>query len=221
MENVRTDEAVMEDVVPRSEYQQTVRRYWYHKGGHIHYKNLYLTGKKYKLAAAVLALALVVLGFINLNLLFNVAELETNNAHLRQEFAELSYSLKSNDSTVSETVEQPATVQVQHPGAILRFDELVLIDTDYARSILFKEYRFSNIVEFQLLLENTGTDPLEPAVFLELFNHLGEPISSIKLKFNSTNQIPKLLEPGVPMSVSGVFDRPAGQQVAFFNLRAE
>ena len=115
---------------------------------------------------------------------------------------------------------QLGELQDRHPElSVLSFDSLIPLDTNYARSILLRKSEYGNAITFQLLLENTGTDPLEPAVFIELFNDSGESISSIKLALGGNSQVPTILEPGAFKSVSGEFDSPAA--AVYFKLRAE
>jgi hypothetical protein len=146
---------------------------------------------------------------------------ESEVENLIQQNYKLSRSLEDSESRLAEMMlQQPGESENVHPElSVLKFGELVPLDKNYARSILLTKSQLGNAVKFQLLLQNTGTDPLDPVVFIEFFNRSGEAISSIELAFERNNQVSTILEPGMLRSVSGEFYSPAGS--VFFKLRAE
>ena len=219
--NLGTDEETMEDLDSHADKHKLVDRYKHYKRRHAHYKNLYLAGEKYKPIAGLLSAALIMLVLVIVfNKAFVKSGLESDVENLKRQNYELNRSLESSESRVSKMLRQLGELQDRHPElSVLSFDSLIPLDTNYARSILLRKSEYGNAITFLLLLENTGTDRLEPAVYIELFNDSGESISSIKLALAGNSQVPPILEPGAVKSVSGEFDLPAA--AVYFKLRAE
>jgi hypothetical protein len=218
--NVETDEETMEDIDSHTDNRPLIDRYKHYKRRHAHYKNLYLAGKKYKPIAGILLIAFILLVLVYVFNMIIQSSKESEVENLKQQNYKLSRSLEASESRLAEMSQQLGELENRYPElSVFKFDELIPLDTNYARSILLTKSQRGNAVKFQLLLENTGTDPLEPAVYFEFFNRSGEAISSIKLAFERNSQIPTILEPGALRSVSGEFDSPAG--TVFFKLRAE
>jgi hypothetical protein len=217
---VGTDEEAI-DIDSHAGNRSLDYRYAQHKRRHAHYKNLYLAGKKYKLIAGLLSVAFILLVLVSVFNMVIQSSTESEVENLKQQNYELSRSLEASESRLAEMMlQQLGELENAHPElSVIKFGELIPLDNNYARSILLTKSQRGNAVKFQLLLENTGTDPLDPAVFIGFFNRSGEAISSIELAFERNNQVSTILEPGMFLSVSGEFDSPAGS--VLFKLRAE
>ena len=210
----------MEDIDSHADNYQLVDRYKHYKRRHAHYKNLYLTGKKYKLIAGILSLAFILLVLVYVFNMIIQSSTESDVEDLKQQNYKLSRSLEATELNLAEMLQQLGELENRHPElSVLKFGQLIPLDNNYARSILLRKSQSGNAVDFQLLLENTGSDPLDPAVFIEFFNYSGETIFSNKLNFDRDSQLPAILEPGAFRSVSGAIEPPAA--TVFFKLRAE
>ncbi len=216
-----TDEEATKDIDSHAGNRPLFNRYIQHKRRHAHYKELYLAGKKYKPIAGLLSVAFILLVLVYVFNIIIKSSVESDVAKLRQQNYNLNRSLVASESRLAEMMLQQLGELVNvHPElSVLKFGELIPLDNNYARSILLTKSQRGNAAKFQLLLENTGSDPLDPAVFIEWFNYSGETIISNKLNFDRDSGLPTILEPGAFRSVSGVFEPPPA--TVFFKLRAE
>lgn len=210
----------MSDSETRTNDQRLSDRYNHHKRRHAHYKRLHLGTKKYVPITWLLSSAFFVLFVVHIFSRAAYSELVSHAKDLEQETFELKQAVQSSETRILEMVKQLGTVQDQYPELIvLSFDELIPLDANYARSILMRRSRYGNNIEFQLLIENTGSDPIDPTIFVDLFDSFGKLTSSITLDVQQNSQFATTLQPGTFRSVSGIFKGSASN--AFFKLRAE